>query len=334
MYKNHIRVFLIAVACLIAAVFIQVQKQATSVSDISHWSIVGDEHKILWQKKVPCLSISTHLINAAVAVSQQAAVFHQSCILESSLISLNLLTGKQEWSVPAFSSFQILGVKDGYINLEGDTTLVKYSLAGDVLWHSKKFPSHSVREAFIKNNLIYLPNSNVYVPNGNGIQVISADTGQDIKRIDDETFLTEFENLYVSKEDNKIKILDTQSDRSIVTALKSYQGIIAVDFLDDILLVHFGRSNITAYNINTGDILWEISGEFKSAPLLLEDHLYTYNNSDQLEIYNPKTGMLLKSIQLKSSGSQRTSVNLAGYGNKIVICFYGVYEIIAINIKL
>ena len=79
----------------------------------------------------------------------------------------------------------MLAVEDGVVNLEGDTTLVKYNLKGNKVWQSNDFPSHGSRRALFNNGLIY-------VPLCQSTDILSNSTGETIDHEDGETFIAEF----------------------------------------------------------------------------------------------------------------------------------------------
>jgi outer membrane protein assembly factor BamB len=277
-----------------------------------------------------------------LTASGQTLAFHRGydssgCSLGDQVIGLESKTGQVLWRFPAQLVRTIAPVNDGgYLVAMCCTSLTRIDSTGKIVWESEEFPVK------IYEPKVHILENKVYFQLESETHVLSLEDGALIETLKYQEVFAVFDDLIVlnvvgelaAKVDSSGKI-DWIATLSHPEAASSHQ----IYRYQDILLVVLSRYHIDALYAKTGQKLWEIETDFKSAPILFKDTLIAYSEMDELEIYDVQTGNLRQSISLQRNSDQYSTdasaqdsyVQLAVSENNIFILYNDSSELLALD---
>ncbi|MBI1277306.1 MAG: PQQ-binding-like beta-propeller repeat protein [Anaerolineaceae bacterium] len=264
----------------------------------------------------PLWKIDASTVNAAIiweypltkadgflATSQSSVAFFRGtstspCNDDETIIALNPSTGKEIWRYPVTLLRALFGFNDGYLVSACCSSVVRLDEKGERIWQSALFPNKD-----LQGRLVLIENK-VYssIDNGHSLDFETGSTLSD-------------------------RLTPEERNRFDLQYLPQYDLYLRLD-----------QAKILVFRISSGLPTWEIRENFKAIPIISNDMVITFDQSNRVKLIDIQTGYPFGEIQLESSdiSSQSSHQNqfatLAAYNKHIFILDSDTSKLIAINL--
>jgi len=277
----------------------------TDVSISSHWRIDTPAQiaSILWERT---LSSRDNLLSS----SEDSVVFFRgasvdACVQGNRLIALDTNTASQKWNFPAQLVRAIAPQSDGYIFSECCTMLTRINSQGEKVWQSDKINERTYEPK------VQIGGDKVYFFADSLAYEFSNDNGKLIRKLPARMVKTVLGAITVEVVANEVFVLSGDNSDLLWNAQLS-----SVDNASQIVgkiignaLILSQQSRITAYNISSGKLLWEIDENMLASPVFNENFVFTYSEENIVHIYDIGSGHLAEELALKDDGVSSLDTN-------------------------
>jgi outer membrane protein assembly factor BamB len=313
----------------------------------------GLPFQVLWQKTEQRPTRTTFSFDGLVAFSNQVVFkweyfeynednFWIACS-RNELVALDLETGNIEWryefSPTAGANFRSLStLSDGVVSVS-DGLIIKLDDQEHEVWYNDGFPSRSIVNAYFSDD--------IYLPSGSKFFRVSAHTGALLNEIEIPNPIGVIKDHIVTATSNEILHLQSMDGRRSIDFSLDDPNLVQnnylfafIDQFEDKFLTYDQYQpikSIHVYSLNSGELLWRRDLDFETRPVTLNGRLAVYDHP-YLEIIDINTGDSLGSIEFNYGGSkiapmQGQAVQLAAFGDTIIIRFEDTWDIIAIRLN-
>ncbi len=301
-----------------------------TVQNDPNWTIEaisGVEAQVNWQRTI----IGQ---NTPIAVNNDLFVFHQSilgCENDESVVAINIDTAVQTWTHPAQLVRNIQSVETDFLFVECCSTITRIDSSGVEQWQSEDIPARIFRpNLFLLNEILYFPTEAQ-------IYTFDADDGSNDGVIEMENVVAVFYDVLISSiATNHISVTSRQNNERLWSKRVRIPTKI---FLNEEILIFNLNSQIDAYNVLTGELLWTIRGDFNAYPIVIDQLLITHSIGDVLAWHDTLTGEKIAEVDLIRS--ERLPVDqfsihatLATNGEHIFVLYNNYEELIALRYEL
>jgi hypothetical protein len=367
---------LLLVSCSVFPILPTPEQRICSAADLNStsatWRIAegSANARILWQRvaETPFLArfYASYAPNSGFAASNQTFVllWEDLCGSETELIAYDIKTGQEVWRLPpppdvinyaallapSYASVfrSVTPLSDGYALVSVDHWLFRFNTIGELMWANSQLPSRSVRRIYGSENYLYIP---ALTTNPEGY-IIDLQNGHLAETVDIPNLLAFYDDVAIVGDPCQCSISvfnwSTQEvlasiqvpNPELVSSALSAPSLQLLSRFEDVLLLYndfYRPTHIQAYDVRTGQFLWELSKPLETFPVESNHRLIAFTASS-VEIYDLRTGVFLSRVTLTDGGSVQAEVPvenrvwLAAQQDIVLINFRSQGDMVALEI--
>ncbi len=257
--------------------------------------IVDMDAQILWERPVPPHDV-------LMATSDDLVVYSQGpteCPQDGKIIGVDALDGIKQWSSTLSGLNDIIGIvyqNNSFFVMTCCTQIARIDSLGQELWVSSALPLRAFRPS------LYLNQESIFVPTVSDVEQLRLASGSRQETLPIERSLGVFEDITLSNPIGRIlEVRSWDSEEILWTALLPSDNSMSnfnTYLFDDILVVIYAGIQMTAYDKDTGMIMWELERESKSPAIVINEMILTYDDDRDIVFRDARSGIVLGSIEL------------------------------------
>jgi outer membrane protein assembly factor BamB len=275
--------------------------------------------------------------------SNDHILYHQQdlgCTNDNHIISLDINTGEISWTYPAILVRAITSYENNYIIAECCTDILLLNNWGQLVWESQALPVRIYRPH------LSVVNSSLYFPAITSVYSLSMSDGRVTETIDMSDVAYIWDDVaMVNVSDRSLGLVNLQTHQTEwTTEVFDQQGSsnFKVYRFEDVIVVAWGTSNLIAYELQSGEKLWEISEDFSAIPVVIEGNAFIYSVDNRLTVYSVMDGTEVGYFTINrtrassgvSSLAEDAPIQIGGTAHNIYVYYPTTSELLLLDFEL
>ena len=255
-------------------------------------SAIGIDIDIQWQRSI--------LASDPTFVSgNDGLVFYQGptdCHFQSYIVAFDANTGSIRWTYDARLIRNIARIDDDYIAIGCCMEVIRLNDVGDEVWRSEMIPARILRPN------VYIVDDFIYFPISSQTHVLNIENGSEELSLNIENALAIYEDYaLINPVGATLEVIEIDSMNVVWSARLPVENTLSnydVFRFEDVVVVAFGSSEMTAYNIEDGEELWTIDDNLQAFPVSVGRSIIVYSEDNVLAWHDIFTGELIAEVVL------------------------------------